>query len=306
MQEKSTLDIVDDALVEFAERRFTSLRSNLPRPAFTDRVLGALEDLKKLQGDGSPDYSNPWVGLFYTTWYQPRQINLAYWTVRKLFQELKPPARAIEVVDFGSGSGAFSIGLACALAEFGQESLIRDVRMHCIDQKEMYRTGGVLWLPFLRRLKHQQDAATTPRYSFRPAESAFSIDDKVVISRDSNRDCWLIASHVLYKERIEHLKWDLLHLRQTLRPEVICLTGPSFKSALADVADPAREAEHDKSAYSPRLPRSGILPKITNWRKNLNTNVLTQSHNYLDGSVQWTSGRKDSSPFVRLALRKDG
>ncbi len=298
--------MVDDALVEFAEHRFARLSSDLPPSTIATRVFGALEDLKKLQGDGSPDYSNPWVGLFYTTWYQPRQINLAYWTARKLIKELKPAARAIEVVDFGSGSGAFSIGLACALADSGQESLIRDVRMHCIDKREMYKTGGFLWPPFLRRLKQQNKTGSTPHFSFRPAESAFSSDDRVVISRDSNRDCWLVANHVLYEEGIDDLKWDLMLLKQTLRPEVICLTGPTFKDALADQVCPAREAEHNKTACSPRLPRSGILPKITNWRRNLNTNVLTKSHDFLNGTVEWTSARKDSSPFVRLAFRKDG
>ena len=51
----------------------------------------ALRSLKELQQGRKADYGNEWVAIFYLTWYQPRQIQLAYAALRELISERRPP-----------------------------------------------------------------------------------------------------------------------------------------------------------------------------------------------------------------------
>lgn len=117
----------------------------------------ALADLGNLQQGIPPDYNDKGVALFYLTWYQPRQIFLAYSALRHVIREQKPPSR---IIDYGCDASAVQIAMSILTVQWLHGVSIRQrpsynpSAVHGIDPSEpMRRIGEVLWRKFEKEIK---------------------------------------------------------------------------------------------------------------------------------------------------------
>ena len=70
-------DSLDRAIARTVGSEFDRLREGLQAETIAGHIHTAMEELRKLQQGRMPDYYNAWVAPFYTSWYQPGQVNLA-------------------------------------------------------------------------------------------------------------------------------------------------------------------------------------------------------------------------------------
>ena len=77
----SVRSALDRAIAEVAEAEYGRLAHGVPLDTQAKRVDAALQSLGRLKQGTPPDYDSEWVVLFYVTWYQPRQVHLAYATL---------------------------------------------------------------------------------------------------------------------------------------------------------------------------------------------------------------------------------
>ena len=79
MDQQAVTDALSEAITTVAQNELDELTVGLTSSQKAHQIGNALTELEKLsRGTGIPDYNDPWVALFYVTWYQPRQINIAY------------------------------------------------------------------------------------------------------------------------------------------------------------------------------------------------------------------------------------
>ena len=130
MNTQTIADALDKTIATVAEQEFNRLCRGLNDFQVAEQVAIALDELEKLQGRGSPDYNNDWVALFYVTWYQPRQINVALAILRQLYEETlheeTKTNHPVEIIDVGCG--ALSVQFATAIA--ATEHQYTDVSVH--------------------------------------------------------------------------------------------------------------------------------------------------------------------------------
>ena len=107
---------LDRAIANLAEAEYgrLSTEGGLGTKEQHELVDRALRSLKELQQGRKADYGDEWVGVFYLTWYQPRQIQLAYAALRELIPERNPPKY---IIDYGCGAWAVQIALALRIAD---------------------------------------------------------------------------------------------------------------------------------------------------------------------------------------------
>ena len=117
-------EAVDRAITKVAMEELYRMGEStfLPEELPHLRVHPALQSLDGLRQGNPPDYDDPMVALLYLTWYQPKQINLAYTIIKKLL-EIKGSDRLVlsdsgrlHVVDFGCGSLAMQFAVALVVS----------------------------------------------------------------------------------------------------------------------------------------------------------------------------------------------
>ena len=146
-------EALDSAIAEVAKENAARLYKEIPSQRWEESVDSALESLTRLQGCAEPDYDLEWVNVFYLSWYQPRQIHLAYVALRQLLDRRHPPRY---VVDYGCGAWAVQFALAMLLAE-KPEMQGAGIAVHGIDSSEsMKRIGRELWNKFLLKIVEER------------------------------------------------------------------------------------------------------------------------------------------------------
>lgn len=117
--------------------------------ALARRIETALDQLDKLSVGQIPDYSSSDVALFYSHWYLPEQVNLAYSLSTELLHHRRSGThggRAIQLVDFGAGSGAMILGLTLAIAQHvPREHWPEVIGVYQIDSPAMLDMGDEIW-----------------------------------------------------------------------------------------------------------------------------------------------------------------
>ena len=86
---KSFTKALDISITKVAKLRFAELSSQLNSQQIALQVLRSLRSFERLQRGAMPEY-NAWDALFYSIWYQPGHINLAYTLVKKVPKEKNP------------------------------------------------------------------------------------------------------------------------------------------------------------------------------------------------------------------------
>ena len=298
MNDQIIADALDKTIATVAEQEFNRLCRGLNNFQVAEQVAKAQDELEKLQGQGSPDYNNEWVALFYITWYQPRQINVALAIVRQLYEEtLREEAEAdypVEIIDVGCG--ALSVQFATAIA--ATEHQHTGVSVHGIDPSHpMKRIGETLWLEFCAIIGKQPDLSDLSKLC-----NLMAGDCDLFDSFDSYLSAYpetlgyypspnflLLTVHTVYDS-------NRLEIQETLQNfHKFGHVFPMFVACHASKSDIAESVigGHDShQRLEPNeLPLQGVLPKTSEWRKRLLDRLpegsLGSKGYYLKNEVKW-------------------
>lgn len=261
--ESEVWSLLDSAIAEVATTYYDRLTRCMSHPDKREFVNQALEELLKLQKGNSPDYNSEGTVLFYLTWYQPRQIFLAYSALRHVVRKQNPPSR---IIDYGCGASAVQIAssiLAAELSLLPAEKLRRAAcsersrtfpfAVHGIDPSEpMREISGFLWQNFKEKVESKvRDVNLSLSRIFQgsrgPAEhdSIFeSLLDTMRSMTNSCRypsyeamrshrrarhasapdDCWLTAVHVAYESNLPDMEAVFRRIRKEQEPSLEMVT----------------------------------------------------------------------------------
>lgn len=294
---------LDEAIATVAERKFNQLYE-ITSDEFqvAENVKAALESLAKLRDGLEPKY-NEWDALFYVTWYQPRQINLALSILQKLYQHARRsqgPDLPLHIIDVGCGALAVQFAMSILATDCHWEQ--DDVTVTGIDpSKAMREIGESLWLEFWNILdehpeKHPElmDLAKFCDYMASGCESFDSyslyccskVDRTQVIERS---ECWMIALHAIYESNKDKIKEALQSLYGRYSPRVRIVTCHESKASVARSV--VGEDFRCRILSSNHLPFQEELSNTTEWRRYLvnkfPNNLLSSVEGLLDRPVEW-------------------
>ncbi len=293
---------VDRALCQVSREPFDRLEAE-GRDATVGRINTAMKELAKLgTPEQQPNYSDPDVALFYSQWYLPQQINVTYSeSARILSQSLLPSRNWVQIVDFGAGTGAMTIGLVFATATRPRGEWPEGIVVYQIDDPVMLELGHDLWASLHDAARHYPVltdlAEVMDRTSFecvpRRTESGL---DAIPVWEDAIR--WRTAIHVVYRDDMATINSQVQSLDRRLRPHVQMRTAPSFKADYLDAGEELAGARRDLG---------GSVPGITSIRRDVwgYTGAVPsqRAHRYLDNLhrwVSWKSSGKDNVPVAEI------
>ena len=158
-----------NAIVRVAEAEFKRLANGSDSREIASGIENALKSLKGLQSGIMPDYTDDWIPLFYSTWYQLSQVNLTFSMIRAMLDQRVSTNRTLSimdklhVIDFGCGALAMQFGVALAVADalrLGQK--ISSIRVDSTDSsQEMVDIGIKIWDQFREEVKGGSPKGTT-------------------------------------------------------------------------------------------------------------------------------------------------
>ncbi len=209
---QSALEALDKAIARVAKAEFDRLRDGLETPAVACKIHDALCSMSRLRSDRQPDYDE-WDSLFYISWYQPRQVHLAYAILRELHKGKS--VHGLRVVDVGCGAGAVQMAAALMAAESLRDLSDCDIAVDGIEPgRAMRRLGEELWIEWwqladdcssLERLAAALDAMSSSCETFDSDGTwACSARDRPA-RRFADSRWWLTAVHAVYKEGRENI-----------------------------------------------------------------------------------------------------
>ncbi len=297
---------LDMAIVTVAEDEYRRLSTGKSPKECLNRVTKALESMGGLQKGNEPKY-NEWDALFYLTWYQPRQINLAFAIVRRFLS-----GKSLHVIDVGCGSFAVQIAVAIAVAKKHLRHTDINVTIQGIDRsKHMRRIGKMVWSTFksivdkklrLSNLSRTCDAMTESCGSYDSNDWYYRSGAAHTRRSSSHGECWLMAIHAVYESNKHDVRRSLAAIRKKSTPALVVVTSHSSKSGEAWFA-----AGDEFEEMTTQLPWSGNLPKTTAWRSDLLDRLPKPPPNivcnYLETPVQWNPPKNDPVILFRKGDR---
>ena len=158
MDQQAVTEALSNAIIEVAQNELDCLSVGLTSSEKAHQIGNALTELEKLsRGTGIPDYSNPWVALFYVTWYQPRQINIAYSMLKSYLDLNRMNDRdKLFIVDFGCGALAMQFGTALAFSDATEHGnpTPNEISILSLDSSnEMIDIGCKIWEEFKEKIQ---------------------------------------------------------------------------------------------------------------------------------------------------------
>ena len=300
MNRENVANALDKAIVTVAEQEFNRLCRGLNDRQVAEQVAKAQDELEKLRGRGSPDYNNEWITLFYITWYQPRQINVALAILQQLYEDpLRTEAEdnyPVEIIDVGCG--ALSVQFATAIAATQHQHTV--VSVHGIDPSHpMKRIGETLWLEFCAIIDEQPDLSdlSTLCNSMAGDCDLFDSFDSYLSAYPETLGYYpsptflLLTVHTVYDS-------NQLEIQETLQTfHTFGHVFPMFVACYpskSDIAESVIGGHNSRLILEPSdLPLQGVLPKTTKWREHLLDRLpegsLGDKEYYLRGKVRWTA-----------------
>ncbi len=257
-----------------------------------------------------PEY-NEWDALFYVTWYQPRQINLALSILQELYQDVRKwqgPDLPLHIIDVGCG--ALAVQFAMAILETAYQREGNYLTVNGIDPSEpMKKIGETLWLEFWSILcDHPElsDLSRTCDYMTNNCElfdshSSYCCGYSHVNPRPER---WLTAVHAVYESNKEKINGTLRSLRDHYSPGVILVTSHESRSGIARFV--AGEDARFKKLNSDELTLQGELRETTQWRRRLVSKLPENTRNSVasllyNRPVEWAPDK--SSAVLSRILR---
>lgn len=289
--------VLDEAIASVAEHEFNRLsRKAGNNLQVADCIKAALDSLVDLQKGIEPEY-NEWDALFYVTWYQPYQINLALTILQDVYEDTQQhvgPDFPLHIIDVGCGALAVQFATAILGTEYQQKG--NKVIVNGIDPSDpMKKIGEILWLEFwsildehtkLSELSHTCDCMTSNCELFN-RHISYCCD----YSLDNQRpECWLVAIHAVYRSNMEEIKDAFQALRDQYSPSATLVTSHESNSGVARFV--AGEDAQFKKLKSDELTLQGELHKTTQWRRRLVSKLPENTRNSVGGllynrPVEW-------------------
>ncbi len=293
-------DALQAAIVAVSESQLR-IAASWDKAALARRIDTALTELDKLSAGQIPDYSHPDVALFYSQWYLPEQVNLAYSeSVQLLTNRAKGlhGQTPLQLVDFGAGSGAMILGLSLALANHvPREHWPEFIGVFQIDVPAMLDLGDRIWHVLSTYAGRHGALSDVSELMSRTMFGRINAGPtNVVASKWSTAERWLAALHVIYEESLRDTKETHETLKKALAPHASLVTAPQLK---------AERIENSRDGY---LYLRGTADRIGTYREHLVTqlegHLNDKATNYLRAEVRWASRYVNKRPVASSVLRQ--
>ena len=241
---------LDSAIASTASSDFDRLRDGLGQEDVIERIHQAMDELEKLRGlQMMPDYDNEWVAPFYTSWYQPRQVCLAYTLIRKIVERqygrlTHNAAGNLCVVDFGCGALATRFGLTAAVAHAIQDGQnIGRVEVYGTDtSRPLIDMGERLWADWGMAIP-DIGALRTAYETVRSVNTTNVVDWVPPETSMADSDVWLVALHTAYRANRVEVRSQLNLMAETLNPRAGFVTSHEANRENVDFISPLDDAE---------------------------------------------------------------
>lgn len=267
-------DALDIAIAEVAEAEYDRLSAGRPVEVVAKEVDQAVASFRGLARGVSPEYGE-WDALFYLTWYQPRQVNLALTLAWPFEQEPQP----LHIIDVGCGSLVMQIAMAIAVARCGLPEQDVYIELHGIDPSEAMTRIGKLLLralydvvrsdPYLSRSRLRMACERTQERMGVWSNLAmyYGSDGAHEGGIYPSPNCWLTALHAVYASNKGEMSETFRFIRRQSDPayEVVTCHNVGYASAQQICRRDAREVHLPKD----RFAFSGYLHRTTSLRQQL-------------------------------------
>ena len=323
---------LDDAVFTVAQEqwyRLTGDIQSLESHIYAARAVeNSLSSLARLQNRGIPNYDE-WDALLYLTWYQPRQINLAYSVIRQIKQNWYRGKKKwwsgdlfwlgsgrVRVIDFGCGALAMLIAISIAAADsiiYGHDK--PEIQIDCIDKSPaMIFIGQRIWSEFVNLIKvrfHKHPLCDiVDGVCIKTHSNISTIEDS-----SSDRPCYVSAIHCAYEDNIDDLENMISRVTLTHNPIVFLMTTHSSKKEVLNQLFPNNNINRYLEILKDTPTDSqfkGKLLRTTEWRNVLLSKLLRLHemrencgvdfqflNSYLSNTVSWTCNDSVSRVYVR-------
>ena len=263
-------DALDIAIAKVAEAEYDRLSAGRPAEHVAQKVDQAVASFLRLARGISPAYDE-WDALFYLTWYQPRQVNLALALAWPFDQEPQP----LHIIDVGCGSLAMQIAMAIAVARSGLPEQDIYIELHGIDPSDaMTRIGRLLLCAFSdvvrsdpvlsrSRLRMACDRTQEHMGVWRNLAMYYRSDRAHEGGIYPSPNCWLTALHAVYASNYDQMYKIFQFIRRQSDPayEVVTCHKVGYASAQLICRRDARQVRllKDRFAFSGHLHRTTSL-----------------------------------------------
>ena len=305
--------VLDEAIATVAEEEFNRLcRATNNDFQVARDVTKAVRSLRNLQQGEEPEY-NEWDALFYVTWYQPRQINLALAILQELYEDARRRLGSdfpLHIIDVGCGALAVQFAMAILAAENQREG--NDLTVNGIDPSEpMKKIGETLWLKFRSFLCEHSDLSDLSRTCDHMTTNCELFDSHTsYFCSEGGRswvnprlERWIVAVHASYESNRFTIKRALQELRDRYSPSAILVT--SHRSRGEVVRFVAGEESLQQRLSPKMLPLKGKLTNTTEWRTDLLSKLPAYQTNslssLLSNPVEWAP-RKHKSTLCKILI----
>lgn len=299
---------LDSAMCKVGSAEFRRLAANETPENRAIKVGQALASLQKLQSSQEPDYSDPWVVLFYMLWYQPGQINVAYTAIRRMLgfrsdENLRPGKDDGILHVFDIGCGALAMQFAAALLsgiglECGEK--IPEIHIDSYDpNKPMITLGKKLWHQYKLEIRKYPDLNVLSE-AIKRIKPRASTAETIHMGGNIRGQSWVSAIHAIYPNNWRDVKVHLDRVKDRTKFHAGMITGYSGRESLFNLVSPLSGDQRrcQETDIELRIPTWHLFSETTSLRKRMHNaiehlNVDSQYEGkdiiwYLNSVVTWS------------------
>ena len=237
------------------------MRARFNRQQIASGICATLRSLDRLSRGDMPDYDD-WDAIFYSLWYQPAQINLAYTLARQMLRnytrQINRSGR-LQVVDYGCGALAMQFGLALAVADTFEHP--PQVALISEDISEPMKTiGWKMWSNFVKEIAKHPELSSLLRVC-----QEMKSDDQ----NDPRAFCWLTALHVAYEENADDVKSELDAQVAHWEPDLVLVTTHKVSEDWAYCPPDNGYSDHSEVFSGTNIALRGRFHASTYFRQEL-------------------------------------
>lgn len=268
---------LDRAIARTASVEFDRLRAGLGAASIAGHIKTAMKELRKLQQihlGRMPDYHNPWVAPFYTSWYQPRQVMAACGLIQQIMTQqggrlTRNAAGNLCVVDFGCGASATRFGLTLAVADAieGGQSVGR-IEVYGTDiSQPLVKMGNRLWRDWGEEIANSNEALRTAYDKIEAVNKTVGENENWNPPEPSSAgsDRWLVALHTAYLKNRTVVRGHLRHIADAFSPMAGFATSHFQNRATVRYISPF----NDPTPLQIRKTPGANCPETTDWRSEI-------------------------------------
>ena len=227
----ATTRALDIAIATVVKNQLEELASKAGPEQTVHNILRSLRSFEGLQKDIMPAYDE-WDAVFYSAWYQPGHINLAYTLIGKIPIAMNPLLSGqgnLHVIDFGCGALAMQFGLALAAADTLQEQgELPQINISSKDSSRyMVAIGQKIWAAFVREITHSE--------KYPELNTLRQVCGKMTFENYVGNATvrWLSVLHVAYRENANEVENALATRIKEERIDLVIVTSHPGSASFA-------------------------------------------------------------------------